>query len=98
MSYIVSVTVKPQSREQRITWDQERQVFICQLKSAPEKGKANSELIKLFSQKLGIPQASIDIMTGHTEKKKRLKITGEWSLEKIFATLNIQIQQTFLTA
>jgi len=40
------------------------------LMSAPVKGKANKELVKLLSKKLGIPKNSVNIERGATSANK----------------------------
>ena len=41
------------------------------IKSAPQKGKANKEIIKEFSK---ITKTSVEIMSGHKSHQKTLKI------------------------
>jgi uncharacterized protein (TIGR00251 family) len=49
-------------------------VIICKLKSPPEDGKANAELIKMLAKALSIPQAHIRIILGATNRKKTVAI------------------------
>lgn len=44
------------------------------LKAAPEKGRANEELIKFLSQELQIAQSQISILAGKSEQTKLIKI------------------------
>lgn len=44
------------------------------IKAAPEKGKANAELIKFLSKEFGVPQATISIISGKGERLKLIKI------------------------
>jgi hypothetical protein len=64
----------------------------CHLKSAPEKGKANKELIKLFAKKLGITQDCVHIVLGITSRKKRLKIDIDIDFETLVERLGIERQ------
>ena len=50
--------------------------LLAHLKSAPEGGKANAELIKLVGRALGIPKTDLRLTLGKTGRKKRLKIEG----------------------
>lgn len=71
----VDIKVVPSSGKQGFVID--KNGFLkCFLKSAPEKGAANKELIKQISVALKITQAQIEIVSGLTSKKKRLKIEG----------------------
>ncbi|PKL36335.1 hypothetical protein CVV38_00285 [Candidatus Peregrinibacteria bacterium HGW-Peregrinibacteria-1] len=44
------------------------------LKSAPEKGKANQELIKFLSKLLDTPTETITIISGKSDRTKLIKI------------------------
>lgn len=44
------------------------------IKAAPEKGKANAELIKFLSKQFGVPRAAIFIISGKSERLKLIKI------------------------
>lgn len=44
------------------------------IKAAPEKGKANIELIKFLSQELNINQSRISIISGKTQQLKLIRI------------------------
>ena len=44
------------------------------LKSAPEKGKANNELIKYLSKMLNITLNEISVISGFSSKNKKIKI------------------------
>lgn len=44
------------------------------IKAAPEKGKANKELIEFLSEALDISKQQITIISGHTSQLKLLKI------------------------
>lgn len=45
--------------------------------SVPEKGKANQELIKLLAKNLKIAKSKISIISGETDRCKKLSINGE---------------------
>lgn len=71
----VEIKVVPASGKQGFVID--KNGFLkCFLKSAPEKGAANKELIKQLSAALKITLVQIEIVSGLTSKKKRLKIEG----------------------
>lgn len=44
------------------------------VKTVPEKGRANDELIKLLSKKLKIAKSSISIISGQTDHYKKIYI------------------------
>ncbi len=45
--------------------------------SVPEKGKANKELVNLLSGRLKIAKSDIVIVSGETDRYKRLEVSGE---------------------
>lgn len=42
----------------------------------PEKGKANAALIKLLAKKFGVAKSAIDLVSGDTDRCKKLIISG----------------------
>ncbi len=42
----------------------------------PEGGRANAELIKLVANFLGVPRASVNIVSGATGRRKLLEVEG----------------------
>lgn len=44
------------------------------LKAAPEKGRANQELLQFLSESLHIPKSKIQIISGLTDTHKLLKL------------------------
>lgn len=62
------------------------------LKSLPEGGKANKELVSLLSKKLKLPQFSFLITSGMTTKNKRIKIASSDSKEEIIKKLTSNVK------
>ncbi len=61
----------------------------------PEKGKANSALIKLLSKKLGLPKTSIELIAGDQSRLKTILLKGETAaLEKILSERVAALGQT----
>ena len=46
----------------------------CSLKSPPEKGKANDELVRLIAEKLDLPRDEVSIVLGKTARNKTILI------------------------
>jgi uncharacterized protein len=72
---IYDITVSPKSSRSKITIDSNSRIKVY-LNASPVDGKANSELIGLFSKKLRIPKSDITIVSGEKGKKKRIEIEG----------------------
>jgi uncharacterized protein len=56
------------------TNDGPTQTYKIRLKAAPEKGRANDELIRFLSKELKVPKANISIISGKTDRIKLLRI------------------------
>ena len=90
MALIIYIKVIPGSGKQRWALDKSGQMK-CYLKSQPEKGLANKELLSFLSKTLRIPQSDIMIVAGDTARKKKIKIETELSQEKIFSLLGLDM-------
>jgi uncharacterized protein len=47
-----------------------------ELKSPPEGGKANRELVKLIAKMFGAPASDVEVVSGESSRRKRIRITG----------------------
>ncbi len=88
---IIDVKVVPSSGKQKAVLDKAGKLK-CYLKSPPEKGLANAELIKFFSKALSIPQDYIEIIVGLQSRNKRLKIQTNLKFEQILSLFDIEMQ------
>ena len=70
---VVSVKVQPNSSKDRVVGEYADQIKIA-VTVAPEKGKANKAVIKLFAKWLGIKSSDIQIISGETSRDKELFI------------------------
>jgi len=67
------IKVIPNSSRTEIVEEGENFLKI-KLKTAPQKGKANAELIKFLAKKFGVARSKIEIVRGLTSKKKLVRI------------------------
>jgi hypothetical protein len=70
---VVSVKVQPNSSKDRVVGEYADKIKIA-VTVAPEKGKANKVVIKLFAKWLGIKSSDIQIISGETSRDKELFI------------------------
>jgi len=70
---IISVKVKPNSQQQKITEAEDGSLTV-RLQSPPVDGKANQELIKLLAKKYQVRKSEITIKSGITSKHKLIEI------------------------
>lgn len=71
---IIKIKVIPNSDSIKFVWIMDDWTFKIRLKSIPEKGKANDELINFFSKELDITKDKIILSSGKTSRQKSLKI------------------------
>lgn len=69
----IKLIVKPNSnKNELIGFNKEKDAYIVRIKTKPEKGKANIEIIKFFSKLL---KKRVKIIKGLKSKEKILKFT-----------------------
>lgn len=91
MPFIFDVKVVPRSGKKGFKLDKQGRLK-CYLKSAPERGQANKELIKLIAKALGITQAETEIVAGATSRTKKIKISRDLTFAQLLAELGIEQQ------
>jgi len=52
-------------------------VLRAYLKAAPDKGKANEELVELVAERFGVKKRDVTIITGATSRKKIVEVSGK---------------------
>ena len=87
----ISVSVIPRSSKSKIVCDENGELKLY-LNSPPVDGKANSECIKLLSEKLSIAKSKIKLHKGEKSRKKIFLIEG-YTFEKLFECLNNKIYE-----
>ncbi|MFC1810610.1 DUF167 domain-containing protein [Patescibacteria group bacterium] len=68
------IKVQPKSKESAIGDLMEDGTLKVRVKAAPEKGKANKEVIKLLSKKYSVRKSEVEIVSGKTDQIKLIKI------------------------
>lgn len=67
------IKVLPKSSKNEVVEIMDDETIKIRIKAVPEKGKANTELIKFLSKELGINRSNISILSGKTEQLKLIK-------------------------
>lgn len=93
MALIVEIKVVPSSGRLEIKLDKNGGLK-CWLKSSPEQGKANSELVKFLAKELGLSQDKVVLMSGQTSRNKRIKIELAITFDQLLNMLDIHRQKT----
>lgn len=93
LALYIDIIAAPLSGKSALVRDKNNRIK-CFLKSAPEKGKANKEIIALLADLLKISQKSISIIAGQTDKKKRICIDTTITLDEFCNRCGIALQIT----
>ena len=93
MSLILIIKVVPNAGRQ--AWQLDKSGNLkCYLKQAPEKGKANQELIRFLAKTLKIAMDQVEIMAGATSRNKKIKLVTNLSYAQLLDQLGIVQQKT----
>ena len=91
MSFILEVKVIPNSGKSVCVLDKSG-ILKCYLKSPPEDGKANAELIMLLAKAIKKTAGHVKVMAGHSGRKKLIKIEHNINFDTLLALLGIERQ------
>lgn len=94
MPIIIDLKVMPSSGQQKITLDKAGKLK-CYLKSPPEQGKANQELVKLLSKMLKITQDKVTIIAGQSSRNKTVKLDLAVTFEALLGLLEPSLLQAY---
>ena len=92
MALILDIYVQPLSKKNGFLLDK-AQRLKCYLRSVPEKGRANRELIEKLAKALDISSSAIQILSGHIARKKRVAIDTDLSYEQFLIAIGISVQR-----
>lgn len=93
MANILRITVKvvPRSGTRKVILDKSG-TLKCYIKSPPEDGAANAELIKTLAKALGLTQQDISMVTGATSRTKLLAIRTTMNMQELLRQLGLEVQ------
>lgn len=75
VSATLSVRIQPRASRNGVSRMEDGTLKI-RLTAPPVDGAANEALVKFLSETLSIGKSSVEIVTGHTSREKRVKISG----------------------
>ena len=75
---IIALEVSPSSGREGFFagYDPWRKSIRCSARSPPVQGRANREVIGSVAEALGVPAASVEVISGSTRSRKRVRVTG----------------------
>ncbi len=88
MAILVIIKVMPSAGKQLFMLDKTGRLK-CYLKSPPQKGQANLELVKFLAQALNLTQQKIAIVAGLTSRNKKIKIDTPLDYDQILQQLGL---------
>jgi len=95
MALTIEIKVAPSSGRQYCVLDKTG-ALKCFLKSPPERGLANEELITLLAKAIGVPKQHVSILLGATGRKKVIKINQNVTFSELLRCLGVEVQQSLL--
>jgi uncharacterized protein (TIGR00251 family) len=75
---IIDLEASPGAKETKVPagYNQWRKRLLVKLKAAPERGKANEELIYALARLFNVSAVRIEITAGATNSRKSVKVRG----------------------
>lgn len=74
---ILGVEVQPNSARSAVTgFNHWRGTLQCSVKAQAQRGAANRELREVIATALGLPNSAVEIISGQTARRKRIRIKG----------------------
>lgn len=73
---IITVKVRAKARERSIT-EAPDGTYRVRTTVAPERGKANADVVEILAGHLGVPRSRIRLISGETATTKRFKIIAQ---------------------
>ena len=73
--FLLDIKVVPGSSRTRISGLLGESIKI-NVAAAPEKGKANKELVKYLSKTMGVPKSAVVVVSGEKDHRKQIRISG----------------------
>jgi uncharacterized protein (TIGR00251 family) len=72
---VFQVRVLPRSRRNEVV-GLHGDALRIRLMAPPEKGRANQALQEFLAEELGVSRSSVEILSGHTSRQKRVCVKG----------------------
>lgn len=71
----LSLLIQPRAPRSRVVGEHDGRLKV-QVSAPPVDGEANSELITLLSEWLGVPRRSVAVAVGETGRRKTVRVVG----------------------
>jgi uncharacterized protein len=81
----VAIWLQPRGSRNQVVGEREGAVVI-KLQAPPVDGAANAALLRFVAQCLGVPPCSVQLLRGHTSRRKLISVAG-WSAQAVHRAL-----------
>jgi len=88
---VIRVRAQPGARRNGVTGVREGELCVA-VTAPPDRGRANDAIVKVLAETLSVPRSRIKILSGDTNRHKRLLVEGT-ALVEIVAALRGAIGQ-----
>jgi len=75
MTCVLEIRVQPGARRSEVVGPYGSAVKI-RIAAPPVDGEANRELESFLAATLGVPRAAVAVVSGHSSRSKRVRVTG----------------------
>ena len=91
-----SIKAVPNASKNSIEWDSSYNCLKVRVSASPEKNKANKAICRLFSKTLGIAASAVAIVSGETQRTKKIVLFVSYSYEEVLLRCGVHIQQSII--
>ena len=95
LSVILEIKVVPSSGRSELIRDKSG-ILKLFVKSAPERGLANHEVVAVLAKKLGLPKSAISLISGQSSRLKRISIASSYSQRQLLEKLGVALPESQL--
>ena len=74
-SVTLAVHVQPRARKSEVAGIHGDALKV-RVTAPPQGGRANDEVIRVLADALGVPRSAVEILAGHTSRRKRVRVRG----------------------
>ena len=71
----LSLVIQPRASRSRVVGEHDGRLKV-QIAAPPVEGEANAELVELLSELLGVPRRQVELLSGETGRRKRVRVLG----------------------
>lgn len=82
----VDILVAPRARHSQVLGVHDGALKVA-IKASPVDGAANQELVRFLAKALGVTKRDVQLLRGHTSRRKQVRIEGEDIAPRVRALL-----------